>query len=40
MPGDTHKLEAIFGQPRQRCWEVLTNVDTLASWVGIVLSVE
>jgi carbon monoxide dehydrogenase subunit G len=40
VPGDTHKLEAIFGQPRQRCWEVLTNVGTLASWVGIVHSVE
>jgi carbon monoxide dehydrogenase subunit G len=40
VPGDTRKLEATFGQPRQRCWEVLTNVDTLASWVGIVHSVE
>lgn len=40
MPGETRKLEATFGQPRQRCWEVLTNVDTLASWVGIVHSVE
>jgi carbon monoxide dehydrogenase subunit G len=40
VPGDTHKLEATFGQPRERCWEVLTNVDTLASWVGIVHSVE
>jgi uncharacterized protein len=40
VAGDTHKLEATFGQPRQQCWEVLTNVDTLASWVGIVHSVE
>lgn len=40
MSGDTRKLDATFGQPRQRCWEVLTNVDTLASWVGIVHSVE
>lgn len=39
MPGDTRQLEATFGQPRQRCWEVLTDVDTLASWVGIVHSV-
>jgi carbon monoxide dehydrogenase subunit G len=40
VPGDTHHLEATFGQPRERCWEVLTNVDTLAAWVGIVHSVE
>ena len=40
MSGGTHQLEATFGQPRQRCWEVLTSVDTLASWVGIVHSVE
>lgn len=40
MPGNVHQLEATFGQPRQRCWEVLTTVDTLATWVGIVHSVE
>jgi uncharacterized protein len=40
VPGETRQLEATFGQSRQRCWEVLTNVDTLASWVGIVHSVE
>jgi carbon monoxide dehydrogenase subunit G len=40
VPRDTHQLEATFGQARQRCWEVLTSVDTLASWVGIVHSVE
>jgi carbon monoxide dehydrogenase subunit G len=40
VPGETRKLEATFGQPRQRCWEVLTDVDTLASWMGIVHSVE
>jgi uncharacterized protein len=40
VPGDTLNLEVTFGQPRSRCWEVLSSVDTLASWMRIVHSVE
>lgn len=40
MPGETIHRDVTVGASRDRCWEVLTNVDTLASWITIVHSVE
>jgi carbon monoxide dehydrogenase subunit G len=40
VPGDNYHLEADFGQARLACWDVLTDVERVASWVEILHSVE
>ena len=39
MPGDSYRREADFGQGRQTCWDVLIDIDRVATWVEILHSV-
>lgn len=39
MPGDSYHRDVVFGKDQQACWDVLTDVSKLASWVDILHSV-